>query len=101
MAYGSTLATLRLFPGMTGATARAFLAPPARGAVLETFGAGNSPQREDLMDALKQACDAGVVVVAISQCTKGSVSAAYQPGRALQRVGVVPGGDMTPEVCLE
>lgn len=94
------VATLRLFPGMTGATARAFLAPPARGAVLETFGAGNSPQREDLMDALKQACDAGVVIVAISQCTKGSVSAAYQTGRALQRVGVVPGGDMTPECAL-
>lgn len=99
--YDNTLAALRLFPGMTGATARAFLAPPARGVVLETFGAGNAPQRGDLMETLKEACDAGVVIVAISQCTKGSVSAAYQTGRALQRVGVVPGGDMTPEVCLE
>ncbi|KAL4077298.1 asparaginase-domain-containing protein [Scleroderma yunnanense] len=94
------VATLRLFPGMTGATARAFLAPPTRGVVLETFGAGNAPQRRDLTEALRHACDAGVVIVAISQCTKGTVSVAYKPGRALQRVGVVPGGDMTPECAL-
>ncbi|KAI6045537.1 asparaginase-domain-containing protein [Pisolithus marmoratus] len=93
-------ATLRLFPGMTGTTARAFLSPPARGVVLETFGAGNVPQRTDLLQAFQEACDAGVVIVAISQCYRGSVSSAYETGRALQRVGVVPGGDMTPECAL-
>ncbi|KAG6333224.1 hypothetical protein ID866_5859, partial [Astraeus odoratus] len=94
------VATLRLFPGMTGVTASAFLAPPARGVVLETFGSGNASQRADLMKALKDACDAGVVIVAITQCTKGSVSAAYHTGRTLQQVGVVAGGDMTPECAL-
>lgn len=94
------VATLRLFPGMTGATARAFLAPPAQGVVLETFGSGNVPQRTDLLQALQEACDAGVVIVAISQCYRGSVSSAYETGRVLQRVGVVPGGDMTPECAL-
>lgn len=72
--------------------------PPTRGVVLETFGAGNAPQRTDLMGSLKEACERGVVIVAISQCTKGSVSDAYETGRTLQRAGVVPGGDMTPEV---
>lgn len=66
----------------------------------ETFGAGNAPQRQDLMDALKQACDRGVVIVAISQCAKGSVTAAYATGKTLLAVGIVPGGDMTPEVHL-
>lgn len=94
------VATLRLFPGMTGATARAFLAPPTRGVVLETFGAGNVPQRTDILQAFQDACDAGVVVVAISQCYRGSVSSAYETGRVLQKVGVVPGGDMTPECAL-
>ncbi|KAF9246423.1 asparaginase-domain-containing protein [Melanogaster broomeanus] len=94
------VATLRLFPGMTGATVRAFLAPPTRGIVLETFGAGNAPQRTDLMVALKQACDSGIVIVAITQCAKGSVSDAYETGRTLQQAGVVPGGDMTPECAL-
>jgi len=73
--------------------------PPIRGVVLETFGAGNAPQRSDVMEALKEACDRGVVVVAISQCAKGSVSDAYETGRSLLRAGVVPGSDMTPEVC--
>lgn len=83
---------------MSDNTIRAFLAPPTRGIVLETFGAGNAPQRSDLMAALRQACDSGIVVVAITQCLKGSVSDAYETGRSLQNVGVVPGGDMTPEV---
>ncbi|KAI0351480.1 L-asparaginase [Trametes cingulata] len=94
------VATLRLFPGITGATIRAFVAPPTRGVVLETFGAGNAPQRADLVEALKEACDNGVVIVAISQCAKGSVSDAYETGRSLLQAGVVPGGDMTPECAL-
>ena len=93
-----TTATLRLFPGITGATIRAFLMPPTRGVVLETFGAGNAPQRADLVEALKEACDNGVIIVAITQCSKGSVSDAYETGRSLLQAGVVPGGDMTPEV---
>ncbi|KAI0748667.1 L-asparaginase [Daedaleopsis nitida] len=94
------VATLRLFPGITAATIRAFVMPPTRGVVLETFGAGNAPQRVDLMEALKAACDSGVVIVAITQCTKGSVSDAYETGRSLLQAGVVPGGDMTPECAL-
>jgi lysophospholipase len=94
------IATLRLFPGITVATVKAFLSPPVQGVVLETFGAGNAPQRADLMNALKEACDRGVVIVAISQCAKGTVSDAYETGRTLQAVGVASGGDMTTEVRL-
>lgn len=94
------VATLRLFPGMTGATARAFLAPPTRGIVLETFGAGNASQRPDVLAAFKDACDGGIVIVAISQCVKGSVSGDYETGQTLMQAGVVPGGDMTPECAL-
>ncbi|KAG1796538.1 asparaginase-domain-containing protein [Suillus variegatus] len=94
------VATLRLFPGMTGATARAFLAPPTRGIVLETFGAGNASQRPDVLAVFKDACDRGVVIVAISQCIKGSVSGDYETGQTLIQAGVVPGGDMTPECTL-
>jgi lysophospholipase len=92
-------ATLRLFPGITAATFQAFLAPPVQGVVLETFGAGNAPQRKDLMSALREACERGVVIVAITQCAKGAVSNAYDTGRTLLEAGVIPGGDMTPEVC--
>lgn len=94
------VATLRLFPGITAATVKAFLAPPVQGVVLETFGAGNAPQRADLMDAMKAACERGVIIVAISQCAKGSVSDAYETGRTLQAAGVASGGDMTTECAL-
>ncbi|KAF8334233.1 asparaginase-domain-containing protein [Cantharellus anzutake] len=93
-------ATLRLFPGITAASARSFLAPPIRGVILESFGAGNAPQRQDLLDAIKEACDYGVVIVTISQCTRGSVSSAYAAGRSLYDSGVVAGADMTPEAAL-
>jgi len=94
----SSTATLRLFPGITGATIKAFCSTPIRGVVLEAFGAGNAPQRPEVIQALKDACDRGVVIVAISQCTKGSVSDAYETSRSLLQVGVIPGSDMTPEV---
>ncbi|TFK76218.1 L-asparaginase [Pluteus cervinus] len=94
------VATLRLFPGIAAATVSAFFMPPIRGVILETFGAGNAPERADLAKALKDASDRGVVVVAISQCTKGTVSDAYQTGRNLIQAGVIPGCDMTPECAL-
>ncbi|KAG6868825.1 hypothetical protein C0993_009707 [Termitomyces sp. T159_Od127] len=94
------VATLRLFPGVSTASIKAFLSPPIRGVILETFGAGNAPQRTDLLQALREACNRGVVVVAITQCQKGSVSDAYETGRTLLQAGVVPGNDMTPECAL-
>jgi lysophospholipase len=97
-AHPISLATLRLFPGITALAISAFLAPPIQGAVLETFGSGNAPNRSDLLDVLNEACLRGVVIVAISQCAKGAVSDAYETGRTLLEIGVVPGGDMTPEV---
>ncbi|KAF8320106.1 asparaginase-domain-containing protein [Clavulina sp. PMI_390] len=94
------VATLRLFPGISASSARSFLAPPIRGVVLESFGAGNAPQRADLMEAIKEACDRGVVIVTISQCAKGSVSATYAAGQILTAAGAVAGADMTPEAAL-
>ncbi|KAJ3322968.1 hypothetical protein HDU76_013780, partial [Blyttiomyces sp. JEL0837] len=38
-----SVAALRLFPGITEATVRAFLSPPIKGVVLETYGSGNAP----------------------------------------------------------
>ena len=88
---------MSLFPGITADIIRAFLRPPVRGVVLTVYGAGNAPQRDDIAQALRDACERGVVIVAISQCSKGSVSSAYETGQALLRLGVVPGADMTPE----
>ncbi|KAG0233471.1 hypothetical protein BGW42_007428 [Actinomortierella wolfii] len=95
------VASLRLFPGITESTIRAFLAPPIQGVVLETYGAGNAPSaRQDLIAALKEACDRGVVIVNCTQCKRGLVTDVYQTGKVLYDAGVVPGNDMTPECAL-
>ena len=93
--------TLRLFPGITEATVRAFLHEPIRGIVLETFGAGNAPNnRPEILRALSEAVNRGVVIVNCTQCLKGTVSDLYATGKALHDAGVLPGHDMTTEAAL-
>ncbi|CAG8588399.1 13900_t:CDS:2, partial [Racocetra fulgida] len=95
------VSNLRLFPGITESTVRALLAPPIEGVILETYGAGNAPDtRDDVMCTLKEAAARGVVIVNCTQCKKGTVTDLYATGKALTKVGVVPGNDMTPECAL-
>ena len=95
------VAALRLYPGITDAVVANFLRPPLEGLVLETYGSGNAPDaRRELLALLEEASARGVVIVNVTQCPKGSVSASYQSGRALADAGVVPGADMTQEAAL-
>ncbi|XP_029940291.1 uncharacterized protein LOC115382614 [Salarias fasciatus] len=92
---------LRLFPGITAATVKAFLHQDLQGVVLETYGSGNAPDKDqDLLQALKKATDNGVIVVNCTQCLRGTVSMTYATGQALMDAGVISGGDMTPEAAL-
>lgn len=92
---------LRLFPGITSATVRAFLQPPMEGVVLETYGSGNAPDnRPDLLNELKKATDSGVIIINCTQCLRGTVSASYATGKVLIDAGLIVGGDMTPEAAL-
>lgn len=51
--------------------------------VLESYGAGNIPSnREDLFSEIAAAVKRGMIVVNITQCTRGSViSPMYETGR--------------------
>ncbi len=97
-----TVAALRLFPGMRAELLRTVLAAPVRGLVLETYGAGNAPARDDaFFEALAEATDRGVVVVNCTQCLRGRVDmSGYVGGARLREAGVVDGGDMTAEAAL-
>ena len=97
------VAALRLYPGITRAILENVLRPPLEGLVIESFGAGNAPNapdREDLLGALREATDRGIVIVNVTQCLKGRVMPSYASGRALLDAGVVPGADMTVEAAL-
>uniref|UniRef100_A0A8C2FYS8 asparaginase n=1 Tax=Cyprinus carpio TaxID=7962 RepID=A0A8C2FYS8_CYPCA len=92
---------LRLFPGITADTVRAFLQPPMDGIVLETYGSGNAPDnRADLLDEIHKATERGLIMINCTQCLRGSVTTSYATGQALSKAGVVAGFDMTPEAAL-
>uniref|UniRef100_A0A5K3FDJ8 asparaginase n=1 Tax=Mesocestoides corti TaxID=53468 RepID=A0A5K3FDJ8_MESCO len=78
-----------------------FTLPPF-GVILQTYGAGNVPaKRLDLLDIFKEATEKhGIIILNITQCWRGSIQAKYSTGAVLQKVGVIPGYDMTPEAAL-
>jgi L-asparaginase len=94
------LITLRLTPGfddvMLGHMIRA---TNLKGLILQLYGTGNLPSlKEGLVQVLANAVQAGVCVVACTQCLTGSVMMGhYATGRALKKVGVVSANDMTVE----
>jgi len=97
------LITLRLVPGFDD-TMMAHMIHAARetnlkGLILQLYGTGNLPSlKEDFVDVIADAVEAGVCVVACTQCITGSVLMGhYATGRALERVGVVSANDMTVE----
>lgn len=93
---------LRLFPGITAELARNVLQPPLQGLVLEAYGVGNAPERnEGFIAAIREATARGVVIVDCTQCLRGSVDLGdYATGSALARAGVISGFDMTVEAAL-
>ncbi|HEV2990650.1 MAG TPA: asparaginase [Candidatus Angelobacter sp.] len=95
-----SVGVLRLFPGITGAAIRNFLRPPLKGVVIQAYGEGNGPaDNREVMAALEEANNRGLVIVALTQCWMGTVDlTAYATG--LARVGAVSGYDMTPEAAL-
>ncbi len=93
---------LRLFPGITAEVLENILRPPLKGLVLEVYGVGNAPERDaDLLQVLGEAVGRGAVIVASTQCLRGTVHLGdYSTGTAIARVGVISGRDMTSEAIL-
>jgi glutamyl-tRNA(Gln) amidotransferase subunit D len=70
-----------------------------KGIILEGTGLGHVG--EVLYPAIERAIDEGIVVAMCSQCIWGTVHMdVYSAGRDLQRLGVLPLGDMLPETAL-
>lgn len=99
------LVTLRLVPGfddaMMGHMIHAARETHLKGLILQLYGTGNLPSlKEDFVQVLADAVQAGVCVVACTQCFTGSVMMGqYATGRALKQAGVVSANDMTVEAA--
>jgi L-asparaginase len=96
------VAALRIFPGIRAAVVANMVQPPLEGLVLEAYGVGNAPDRDqELLDVLAAATARGVVVVCCTQCLRGTVDLSdYATGAGLARAGVISGRDMTAEAAL-
>ena len=72
------------------------------GVILQTFGAGNAPTDQTIIDEIANAVrDKGIAVVNITQCFEGMVEMGlYDASVRLAQAGVITGVDMTPEAAL-
>ena len=72
-----------------------------KGLVLETFGAGNAPNNQDMIDLITNYIAAGGIVLNVTQCSSGSVQQGqYQTSSFFEKIGVISGKDMTTEAAL-
>lgn len=97
------VAALTLYPGIPAALLQATLELPGlQGLIIHSYGAGNPPDANPaLIRALEYGINQRITILNITQCLQGPVSQnAYATGAALNRIGVVPGSDLTPEAAF-
>ena len=96
------ISILKLFPGINQSTVEAIVnTPGVKAIVLETFGAGNAPSSNWLLNGLRAAIERGIIVLNISQCPGGMViQGKYETSKALDEIGVISGRDMTAEAAV-
>ena len=91
---------VRLIPGFVDL--EAILSSDVRGVVLLLYGTGNAPARRTaFINWVKALISKGIVVVACSQCLRGTVELEeYAVGKQLHDAGVVSALDMTCEAAV-
>ncbi len=95
------IGVVHLYPGISVELIKNIIKQPVKALIIRSYGVGNAPQDQALLDCLKQANDDGIVIVNCSQCIKGTVNMkGYATGNALSKIGVISGNDMTLEATL-
>ncbi|MHA1376792.1 MAG: Glu-tRNA(Gln) amidotransferase subunit GatD [Candidatus Helarchaeota archaeon] len=87
-----------------------FLDNNYKGLILEGTGLGHTPGyvkdeftqvHSKIFDYLEALIQKGCIIIMTSQCIYGRINMnVYDKGRDLQKIGVIPGEDMLPEVAL-
>lgn len=95
------IGVVHLYPGISVELIKNIIKQPVKALIIRSYGVGNAPQNQAMLDCLKQANDDGIVIVNCSQCIKGTVNMkGYATGNALSKIGVISGNDMTLEATL-
>lgn len=93
---------LKLFPGISPGIFRQLVKMGVRGIYIEAFGIGGLPfERRNLIEAIRETVEAGVIVAVGSQCLyEGSDFTVYEVGRQALDCGVIETGNMTTESAV-
>lgn len=100
-AFNNRIAILKLFPGMNRDYMDAILhVKGLRAVILETYGSGNAPTEMWFLRRIKKAVDNGIIVLDVTQCSRGSVELGrYETSRHILNAGVISGYDITTEAA--
>ena len=100
--FDDNVVILKMFPGISEKVFNSILnIPGLKGIILETFGSGNVPTVNWLINIIKKAIKKGIVVLNITQCEGGRViMGQYETSLELLNAGVVSGKDMTSEAAV-
>jgi L-asparaginase len=93
---------IKLFPGINETTIDCMLNRPGlKGAILETYGAGNCTTEKWFTNALDRAIGKGIHIINVTQCSGGSVlMGQYETSMKLKEIGVISGKDITSEAAV-
>ena len=96
------VAILKLFPGLGQNVLEKILqTSKLRALVLETYGVGNAPTDQWLLDCLKKAIKSGLHIVNVTQCFGGSViMGRYETSEQLEDMQIINGKDITTEAAI-
>lgn len=93
---------LKIYPGIPFINYEfLFNAEHFKGIVLETFGTGNAPNNQYMIDLITNYIATGGIILNVTQCSSGSVrQGQYQTSSFFEKIGVLSGKDMTTEAAL-
>ena len=100
--FDDNVVVLKMFPGINEKVFHSIMnIQGLRGVVLETFGSGNVPTTRWLINIIKSAIKRNIIILNVSQCTRGRVSMGqYETSLELLNAGVISGRDITTEAAI-
>lgn len=98
----NNVAILKLFPGFNEHLLQSVLnTPNIKAVIIETYGSGNAPTEDWLIQNLEAAIKKGIHIINVTQCSGGSViMGQYETSEHLKRLQVINGKDITTEAAI-
>lgn len=101
--FSNEVIVLELFPGLNFSYLKNIFKEGSgiKGVILKTYGNGNAPTSQEFLDFIEYISSQKIVIIDITQCTKGFVKMGlYEASAKLTDIGVISGTDLTPEAAV-